>query len=86
MDVWSCEGTWDVPAPWITDNCSNDSRYEVEVLTGNVFQKADGQWRVTDLEAGEHFAYITASDCCGNMTTDTFRLTVVDDFPPVAVC
>src|SRR5690606_2813824 len=86
MDVWSCEGTWDVPAPWIEDNCSNDTRYEVEVLTGDVFVKADGQWRVTGLEPGAHTAYITAFDCCGNSTTIEVTLNVVDDVPPVAVC
>src|SRR5690606_27394174 len=86
MDVWSCEGTWDVPAPWIEDNCSNDTRYEVEVLTGDVFVKADGQWRVTGLEPGAHTAYITAFDCCGNSTTIEVALNVVDDVPPVAVC
>jgi hypothetical protein len=86
MDVWSCEGTWDVPAPWIVDNCSNDTRYEVEVLTGNVFVKPNGQWRVTNLAPGEHTAYITAYDCCGNATTVEVILNVVDDAPPVAVC
>jgi hypothetical protein len=86
MDVWSCEGTWDVPAPWIVDNCSNDTRYEVEVLTGNVFVKPNGQWRVTNLALGEHTAYITAYDCCGNATTVEVILNVVDDAPPVAVC
>jgi len=86
MDVWSCEGTWDVPVPWITDNCSNDTRYEVEVLTGEVQVKANGQWRVTGLAPGEHTAYISAFDCCGNMTTKEVRLIVRDDVPPVAVC
>jgi hypothetical protein len=85
MDVWSCEGTWNVPAPWIVDNCSNDTRYEVEVLTGDV--TFDGvQWRVTGLAPGTHTAYISAYDCCGNVSTHEVTLTVRDDVPPVAVC
>ena len=84
MDVWSCEGTWDVPAPWITDNCSNDTRYEVEVLTGNVSYNGS-QWRVSNLAPGEHTAYITAYDCCGNATTHEITLDVVDNVPPVCV-
>ena len=84
MDVWSCEGTWDVPAPWITDNCSNDTRYEVEVLTGNVSFNGS-QWRVSNLAPGEHTAYITAYDCCGNATTHEITLDVVDNVPPVCV-
>src|SRR5690606_21175789 len=85
MDVWSCEGTWDVPAPWIEDNCSNDTRYDVEVLTGDVTYNGV-QWRVSGLAPGQHTAYISAYDCCGNVSTHEVTLNVVDDVPPVAVC
>jgi hypothetical protein len=85
MDVWSCEGTWDVPAPWIVDNCSNETRYEVEVLTGDVSYNGS-RWRVTGLAPGIHTAYISGYDCCGNVTVHEVELNVIDDVPPVAVC
>ena len=84
MDVWSCEGTWDVPVPWITDNCSEDTRYEVEVLTGDVSYNGS-QWRVTGLAPGAHTAYISAYDCCGNVTVKEVRLRVVDNVPPICI-
>ena len=84
-DVWKCEGVVQVPAPWITDNCSEDLDYSVTVKTGQVIGNSATGYTVVGLALGEHTLYIEAFDCCGNTGLDSIILDVVDNTPPVCI-
>ncbi|MBK8955831.1 MAG: T9SS type A sorting domain-containing protein [Saprospiraceae bacterium] len=86
MDVWTCTGRWEVPAPWLLDNCSNELHYSVETETGVVLGNDVAGYIVLDMEVGVWNAYIVAEDCCGNITKKRIAVNVVDNVPPVAVC
>ena len=86
MDAWSCVGRWQVPAPWLTDNCSNDIHYTVDVKDALVLGNEENGYIVLGLTPGQHTAYIEAYDCCGNRTVHEVTLNVIDDVPPTAVC
>ncbi|MBK9108194.1 MAG: HYR domain-containing protein [Saprospiraceae bacterium] len=86
MDVWTCTGKWDVPAPWLLDNCSNELHYSVESETGTVLGNDVAGYLILDMEVGIWNAYIIAEDCCGNITKKRVAVNVQDNVPPVAVC
>jgi len=81
-----CTGIWNVAPPWITDNCSEDIRYDLRVTAGTVIGNQVNGYTVVDLPAGMHQGFITAYDCCGQSTTHEIKITVVDNVPPVAIC
>ncbi len=82
----SCYGTWDVPFPWITDNCSDSVSYTVRTWTGNAIQQLDGSWIVINMKLGVYPIVITAQDACGNKTEKVIHVNVIDNTPPTAVC
>ena len=86
MTSTECKGVWPVTPPWISDNCSNEVHYTIRSSVGTVIGNEVNGFTVIDLPAGMHFVYIEASDCCGNTSIDSIKLTVVDDVPPVAIC
>ena len=83
---WTCDGTWEVPFPWITDNCSDSVSYTVRSWTGTPIQQADGSWIIINMKLGVHNVIITAQDACGNKTEKSIKVNVIDNTPPVAVC
>ncbi|MDX1683637.1 MAG: HYR domain-containing protein [Saprospiraceae bacterium] len=85
-DAWNCYSMWDVPEPWLTDNCSSELSYSVVVWDGRAIQRQDGSWYVEGLPLGEHRVVIEARDKCGNTTQHEIKVTVIDDTPPVAIC
>ncbi len=82
----SCTGTWEVPLPWITDNCSDTITYSVRTWTGNAIQQLDGSWIIINMKLGVYPVVITAVDACGNKTEKIIHANVVDNTPPTAVC
>jgi len=84
-DPWYCSGRFDVPAPWITDNCSEDIEWNVTTKYGSVFGTAETGYLVTDIPLGSWPLYIEAYDCCGNKTIDSIIMNVVDNTPPVCI-
>ena len=86
MDPWQCYGTWDVPEPWIVDDCQDSTWYEVQTYAGRAIQRPNGRWVVEGLPAGVHTVIINAFDACHRRTQHKITVTVVDDVPPVAVC
>ncbi|MGB3085386.1 MAG: T9SS type A sorting domain-containing protein [Saprospiraceae bacterium] len=86
MEVWRCLGVWEVPKPWLVDNCSNELHYSIRtpngVVTGN---EIDG-YIIRDIERGISEATIYAEDCCGNITKKRIAINVPDNTPPIAVC
>ncbi|MBK9729081.1 MAG: HYR domain-containing protein [Saprospiraceae bacterium] len=83
---WTCDGTWEVPAPWITDNCSDSINFTVRTWSGTAIQQLDGSWIVINMKLGVHPVVITAIDACGNKTEKTIKVNVIDNTPPTAVC
>lgn len=86
MTSGSCTGVWNVTPPWITDNCSEEVHYEVQVSAGTIIGNEVNGYTVIDLPPGVHSAQIVAHDCCGQVTVHEIRLTVVDNVPPIAIC
>ena len=78
-----CRSTGLIPAPAIFDNCSGVA--EVHIFTP-IGEAIGGVIPAPGLPLGNHTITITATDMCGNFTSKTFTLTVVDNFAPVAVC
>ncbi|MDQ3141738.1 MAG: T9SS type A sorting domain-containing protein [Bacteroidota bacterium] len=85
-DPWKCEGRWDVPPAWVTDNCSEEIHYTVKVDDGTVLGSEISGYVVVNLPLGIQNAYIVAEDCCGNVTEKQLIIDVQDNNPPVAVC
>ncbi len=86
METWTCTGRWDVPKPWLLDNCSEELHYSVEVENGTVLGDEIAGFVVIDLPEGIQNGYIIAVDCCGNITKKRVVLNVLDRTPPQAVC
>ncbi|MGB5026353.1 MAG: T9SS type A sorting domain-containing protein [Saprospiraceae bacterium] len=86
MEPWRCLGIWEVPKPWLIDNCSNEVHYTIKMLNGVVTGNETDGFVIRDIERGINEAYIYAEDCCGNITKRRIAINVVDNTPPVAVC
>jgi len=84
-DPWNCTGRFDVPAPWIVDNCSNDVDYTVITKFGTVLGNSEQGYIVVDIPIGQYPLYIEAYDCCGNVTVDSVIMDVRDNTPPVCI-
>ncbi len=78
-----CRAIGFIPAPLVTDDCSGVA--EVHIFTP-VGEAINGVIPAPGLTLGEHTITITALDKCGNFTSQSVVLTVVDDIAPVPVC
>ncbi len=79
-----CEANFTLPAITVKDNCSNVADIKVTISGGTPFINGNGG--TTSLPIGEHKLYYRATDACGNVTTDSVRVWVDDNTPPVAIC
>jgi hypothetical protein len=78
-DGFLCSGTVVIPAIIATDNCSS-------VLVTPTWEFGSGYGPYYGIPEGEHLITYTAVDGCGNQTTATSKVIVVDNTPPQAVC
>ncbi len=83
---YNCSAIWEVPKPWITDNCSDSVSFTVSTLNGNPILQNDGSWIIFNMRPGLSNVRITAQDVCGNKTVKTVHANVVDNTPPQVVC
>ncbi len=86
MESFTCAGRWEVPAPWILDNCSNETHYSVQTDFGTVLGNEKDGFVVIGMPEGIYNGYILATDCCGNITKKRVILNVIDRVPPTPVC
>ncbi len=77
----SCTAAVNLPAASITDNCNT---WSVKINTGEGVLNTNGG--TTTLTAGIHSVSYTATDLCGNQSTRSMRVTVIDRVEPIAVC
>ena len=80
-DSGDCGATIALPIITGTDNCGTNITYSVASSYGAVDFGA-----ISGVEPGNHTVVYTGTDECGNVSTCSVQLTVVDDVAPVAVC
>ena len=87
-DIWGCGATINLPVAAATDNCTatEDITFTFSssagTQVGNSFVLADP---AKTMPGAPVVITVTASDCCGNSSSTTFDVTVVDAVPPVVV-
>ncbi len=83
--VWYCSADVIIPKPVAVDACSDITAFQlfyelgVVIPIGNIF-------RVNDLLVGTHTFRWIVTDECGNESTCSFDITVIDNVPPVVAC
>ena len=94
VNPWGCVASGALPGPeHLYDACSGpgDLSYTVSGPAGvAIITMTDSQgnfigYGVTGAPKGDHVFTYTAVDCCGNVGTGSFTVSVVDDTPPVAI-
>jgi hypothetical protein len=84
-DFWYCHANVSVPKPIAHDECSDIVSYALTSSAGTVVQFGNN-FVINGLELGTHFVTWTVTDLCGNSSTCSFTITVVDDVVPVVSC
>ncbi|MFZ1791285.1 MAG: T9SS type A sorting domain-containing protein [Saprospiraceae bacterium] len=85
VNAWGCEVDILLPAAAVTDNCDDHSKVvAVDGPIGITVVSKGGRFEALDVPQGTHQFIYTASDCCGNTSTATIELTVIDKIAPVA--
>jgi len=81
----ACTANVNFPPAAISDNCASNSQITVKiVIAGQTIYTNGGL--ITNIPQGNHMAIYTASDGCGNTSSDTSLITVKDNIGPVAIC
>ncbi len=78
-DGFYCTGTVSMPLAVYTDNCS-------AVTVVPFWDYGSGYGPFSGVVEGEHLVTYVATDACGNSSTATMLVTVVDSSPPQAIC
>jgi hypothetical protein len=84
-DFWYCYASVSVPKPIAYDNCSDVVTYSLESADGTVVVYGNN-YVIQGLETGTHYVTWTVTDLCGNSSTCSLTITVVDNVVPVANC
>ncbi|MBK8516452.1 MAG: HYR domain-containing protein [Saprospiraceae bacterium] len=82
----SCTGLVTFPTLNITDNCNSIYKVFINATQGGPSGYIDGNGGTMVLALGAHSITYTAIDACGNTSTMTYRITIVDKTDPVALC
>lgn len=87
VESFKCSGIWEVPKPWLVDNCSNEVHYSVKISSGDITGNETDGFVIRNIERGIiSTAYIIAEDCCGNITKHRVAVSVLDNIAPFANC
>ncbi len=84
-DVWYCYANVLVPKPVAIDACSKIASYKLFSGEGTIVTIGQN-FVINQLAQGTHKVKWVVADECGNESTCTMNITVVDDVPPVASC
>jgi subtilisin-like proprotein convertase family protein len=85
-DPWFCNADVVLLVPSAVDACGTPFTMTPSVSAGILVHFGGNFWRVDNLPVGTHTVTWTATDACGNISTCTYDITVVDDVPPVPLC
>jgi hypothetical protein len=85
-DFWYCYANVSVPRPIAYDECSDVVSFELSVNGGGLIVQYGNNYVIQELPLGTYTAVWTVTDLCGNSSTCSFTITVVDDVVPVANC
>jgi len=83
--LWDCSASYELPVADSEDNCSEEIRVEYSSTDGSII---DGVLYLEDnAKTMDDTVQVMVDyyDCCGNTTSDTFAVVVVDLIPPVPV-
>ncbi len=89
--VWtnpfSCSSDLFIPKPAVSDDCTPTSQIRVTLTVNGIgfFDNFQGG-TVTGFTAGPNLLIFRAYDLCGNSSSCTRVITVVDEIAPIAVC
>ncbi len=84
-DFWYCHASVSVPKPIANDNCSDVVNYSLTSSAGVIIQLGNN-YIINEMPLGTHIVTWTVVDLCGNSSTCSFYITVVDDVVPVVNC
>lgn len=92
-NVESCDATYKALRPEIIKECSDNLTYvlsygdsdyiEAEFTTEGVNQLTE---TIESLHLGDNYIKWVVTDDCGNSSTCTYKVTVIDDIKPIVVC
>ncbi len=83
----ACVASYLVPAPMLSDDCSDLNGYTVNASAGTLtYLTATGVYFLSDAPPGTLQLTYRAEDCCGNVTELIIDVTVEDLIPPFANC
>ncbi|MBK8389823.1 MAG: T9SS type A sorting domain-containing protein [Saprospiraceae bacterium] len=89
VTAWACETDIVLPAATVTDRCDDHAKvvavdgFDAEGLPIEV-DLVGGKWVARDVTKGASTFIYTASDCCGNTSTASISVWVLDKIAPVA--
>jgi type IX secretion system substrate protein/HYR domain-containing protein len=78
-----CFGSIIIPNPTVSDNCSSNNNITIDIDSPEGYLNGNTLY---NLPLGVHSIFYTATDDCGNSSTCTMLVEVIDEIPPVAVC
>ncbi len=84
-EFWYCYANVSVPKPVAYDNCSDITTLSLASSGGTVVQYGNN-FVINGLVLGTYLVTWTVGDECGNTSTCSFHITVIDDVAPVANC
>ena len=84
-NVWFCYANVLVPKPQVTDECSPIQSYTLTCPTGTVVVNGNS-YAIQNLPVGTHTATWKVTDECGNKSSCSFKIKVIDNVPPVVTC
>ncbi len=85
-DPWFCFGNVILQVPFAVDICGTPFTLTPSISAGILVHFGGTFYRVDQLPVGTHTITWTAEDACGNVSTCSYDITVVDDVPPVPIC